>query len=96
MNLDEMQQRLQALFQDKMRFDTEAETNKQKSLMVQGHINELSFIINSLATPASQPEPEGDNNAIEEGNEQQDSISEHQDGDCSREAPEASGCDSVE
>lgn len=57
MNLDEMQKRLQALFVDKQNFDQQAEQFRQQSLMVQGHINELSFIIQSLATPAAQLEP---------------------------------------
>lgn len=36
------------------------------------------------------------NNATQEGKQPEDSISEHQDGDCSGEAPEASSCDSIE
>lgn len=40
---------------------------------------------------------EGDKqNAIEEGNKPEDNLSEHQDGDCSGEATEASSGDSVE
>ena len=58
MNLDEMQQRLQELFVDKAKFDQKAEQFRQQSLMVQGHINELSFIIQSLAQPETQPVPE--------------------------------------
>lgn len=79
MNLDEMQKRLQALFVDKANFDQQAEQFRQQSLMVQGHINELSFIIQSLAKPVKEPVPEGEQHAIEEGNESEDSISEHQD-----------------
>lgn len=58
MNLDEMQKRLQDLFLDKNKFDQQAEQFRQQSIMVQGHINELSFIIQSLAMPAAQPVPE--------------------------------------
>lgn len=55
MNLDEMQKRLQDLFLDKKKFDQQAEQFRQQSIMVQGHINELSFIIQSQAQPAAQP-----------------------------------------
>lgn len=54
MNLDKMQQRLQDLFGDKQKFEQQAEQFRQQALMVQGHINELSFIIQSLSQPAAQ------------------------------------------
>lgn len=58
MTLDEMQKRLQALFVDKANIEQQLEQFKNNSIMIQGHINELSFLIQQSATPAAQPVPE--------------------------------------
>lgn len=60
MNLDDMQKRLQALFANKQNFEQQAEKLKQNCLMIQGHINELSFLIQQLAEPALESVSEGE------------------------------------
>lgn len=81
MTLDEMQKRLQALFVDKANIEQQLEQFKNNSIMIQGHINELSFLIQQSATPAAQPvpEPEGEQSAVEEGIESESDSCEHQD-----------------
>lgn len=52
-----MQKRLQALFVDKANIEQQLETFKNNSIMIQGHINELSFLIQQSAVYPT-PEPE--------------------------------------
>lgn len=70
MNLDEMQQRLQDLFLDKQKFEHQAEQIKHNCIMLQGHIGELSFLIQEMATPAALLETDVDTEELNQPMEQ--------------------------
>lgn len=87
MNIETLRARV-VLLQQNVEIQSQQITSLVDNLKVlQGHLAESKHWLNQL---------EGDNNAIEEGNQPENNLCEHQDGESSGEATEPSSGDCVE
>ena len=95
MNRDELAKRVM-LLQQNVEIQSMQLTAQADSLKVlRGHLAEAQHWLDKCPIPVPANEGEN-NNAIEEGNQPEGDISEHQDGSCRGEATESSSSDCIE